>query len=233
MRRVWLLTALLSASAVVAAPITAPVDVGVGPVGVWWYGRLLDNRGAIPQFGLTFNVHAVIDEQLIRENLNKLPAQYRSMASGIKSARISPSIFIPSTLIISPAFDRFAGMFGVTWTPIGLTLVSTGQKSEREWNKSRGQLLIDANALLTYLFVYSLSPEIPTTHFLRPGLELKLTLQVNLTRSVLLSFGGGSQVYIPQKLGSFFELGPLADLMWLNWYAFLKLHVRFPYVVNL
>ncbi|MBL9038889.1 MAG: hypothetical protein JNG84_10265 [Archangium sp.] len=229
------LTVLLLWASAATAGVQVPVDVGVGPAGYWFYGRLLENRGGVPHFGLTLNVHAVIDKAFIEANRDRIPAKYRGLAAGITEARIGPSIFIPETLIISPKVDGLGGtgMFGVMWAPLGLTLVSTGQGSERDWNQKRGRLTVDANVLLTYLFVYSDFPIIPTTHFFRPGIELKTELTFNLTRTALLSLGGGAQLYLPQRLGDWLSFGPIGDAMWLSFFAFAKFHVRFPYDVNL
>jgi hypothetical protein len=216
------------------AGVKVPADVGFGPAGSWFYGPLLENRGAVPHFGLMINVHAVIDQAWVEENRGSIPPKYQKMADGISEVRIGPSIFIPSTLYISPKLDALGGvgMYGVTWTPIGLTLISTGQRSARDWNKSRGRFSLDAHLLLTYLFIHSDLAGIPTTHFLRPGLELKATIQLSATERFLISFGGGAQVYVPQALGSF-GWNPIGQSIWLSWFAFLKFHVRFPYEVNL
>lgn len=231
--RALLFVALCWAVPAVAGP-KVPVDVGFGPAGYWFYGPLLDNRGAVPHFALMINVHAVIDKAWIEENRGSIPAKYQKMADGITEVRIGPSIFIPSTLYISPKVDALGGvgLYGVTWTPIGLTLFSSGQKSARDWNKSRGRFYLDASLLLTYLFIHSDLPAIPTTHFLRPGLQLKATAQITATEHFLISLGGGAQVYVPQALGSF-GWNPIDQSIWLSWLAFLKFHVRFPYEVSL
>lgn len=227
---------VLVSSSAFAGKVTVPADVGVGPEAFWFYGPLLENRGGVPHFALAFNLYAVIDRDWINDNRDRIPANYRAQANRITELKIGPSIFIPSTLYVSPSIDALngVGLFGLTWKPLGLTLLSGGQKSERGWNASRGRFNLDANLLLTYLFIYSNIrgvelAGIPTTHFLRPGIELQTTLLVNVTRTFLVSFGGGAQAYIPQRLGSFFEVTPIDRTVWLSFFAFLKFHVRFPY----
>jgi hypothetical protein len=219
------------------AGVTVPADLGIGPEGVWFFGPLTDNRGAVPHFALSFNLHAVIDKEWIEANQHVIPQQYKRMASGIEELRIGASIFIPSRLYISPPIDALGGtgMFGATWSPLGLTLLSTGQKSSRDWNKSRGRFILDTHLLLTYLFVFNTlgRQDVPTTHFLRPGLELKATILIAATERFLVSLGGGAQVYVPQRLGTFIEFVPLNEAMWLSAFAFLKFHFRFPYEVSL
>ncbi len=234
------LVASFLASSALAAKVTVPADVGIGPEGYWFYGPLLENRGGVPHFALGIDVYAVIDQDWLRENASRIPNKYKSQAAKITELKIGPSLFIPSTLYISPSIDALngVGLFGATWKPLGLTLVSTGQKSERSWNQSRGRFNLEANLLLTYFYVYSnlrgqAFAGIPGTHFLRPGAELKTTLTVNLTRTVLLSFGGGAQAYVPQRLGTVFEFGPFDQSICLAFFTFLKLHVRFPYDVDL
>lgn len=214
-----------------------PADLGVGPAGYWFFGPLTQNRGAVPHFALAFDLAAVIDRDWLDQNQAVIPAKYKSASDSISELRIGASIFIPSTLYISPPIDALGsvGLFGVTWTPLGLTLVNTGKNSLREGsNKSRGHLTIDAGLLLTYLFVFNTAGyDVPTTHFLRPGLQLRTSLVIHATEKFLISFGGGAQIYLPQRMGSFFELGPLSEAMWLSVFAFLQFHFRFPYEVTL
>ena len=234
MRRAVGLLTLLALPAL--AGVKVPGDVGIGPEGFWFFGDLLTNRGGVPHFALAFELQAIIDRDWIQDNQASIPAKYRGMADKVTELKIGASIFIPSTLYISPPIEALGGtgMFGATWTPIGLTLVSTGQKSIHEWNKSRGRFAIDANLLLTYIFVFNTAGfAIPTTHFLRPGIELRSTILLNLTERVLLGLGGGAQVYIPQRLGPSFGIGPMNENMWLSVFAFLQLHIRFPYEVSL
>lgn len=239
LRRALLAVCLLSGTSF-AAKVTVPADVGIGPEAFWFYGPLLENRGAIPHFALAFNLYAVIDKDWINENRDRIPSKYRGQADKVTELKIGPSIFIPSTLYVSPSIDALngVGLFGATWKPLGLTLVSTGQKSERSWNQSRGRFNLDANLLLTAMYIYSNIrgvelAGIPSTFFLRPGLELQTTLTLNLTRTNLVSLGGGAQVYVPQRLGAFFDVLPIDRTVWLAFFAFLKFHVRFPYDVDL
>lgn len=239
MRHSFLLLGLVSASAF-AAKVTVPADVGIGPAAFWFYGPLLENRGAVPHFALAFNLYGIIDQDWIDQNRAVIPARYRSQANRITELKIGPSIFIPSTLYVSPSIDALngVGLFGATWKPLGLTLISTGQKSERSWEGNRGRFTIDGSLLLTAMFLYSNIrgvelAGIPPTFFLRPGIELQTTLLINVTRKVLVSLGGGAQAYIPQRLGAFFDVVPIERTIWLSFFAFLKFHVRFPYDVEL
>lgn len=219
------------------AGVQVPADLGLGPAGFWFFGPLTDNRGAVPHFALSFNLHAVIDQDWVRANQHVIPPKYRRLAEGVTEVRVGPSIFIPSTLYVSPPLDALGsvGLFGATWEPLGLTLLRTGQASSREWNRSRGRLIVDTSLLLTYLFIFNTADlaSVPATHFLRPGLQLKATMLITVTERFLISLGGGAQVYVPQRLGAFLEVGPLQEAVWLSAFAFLKFHARFPYEVSL
>lgn len=238
LRRLVLGVVLALSSPAFAGKVTVPADFGIGPEAVWFYGPLLDNRGAVPHFALAFNLYAIIDKDWINENRDRIPSNYRGQADKITELKIGPSIFIPSTLFISPSIDALngVGLFGATWKPLGLTLISTGQKSERSWNQSRGRFTLEGNLLLTAMYLYSNIngvelAGIPKTFFLRPGVELQTTLLLNVTRTFLISIGGGAQAYIPQRLGAFFDVVPIDRTIWLSWFAVLKFHVRFPYEV--
>lgn len=233
-RRFLLVVALLSAPAL--AGVKVPADLGIGPEGFWFFGPLTANRGAVPHFALAFELAAIIDRDWLEQNQAAIPPKYRSMAERVTELRIGPSIFIPSALYLSPPIDALGsvGLFGATWTPIGLTLVNTGQNSRRDWNRSRGRLRLDGNLLLTYLFIFNTAGyAIPTTHFLRPGLELRANILINVTDRFILGLGGGGQLYVPQRLGAFLELGPLDEAMFVSAFAFLQFHFRFPYEVSL
>lgn len=232
--RTWAL--VIMCWALPALAVTVPGDIGIGPAGFWFFGPLTANRGAVPHFGLAFDLQAIIDRDWIEANQASIPAKYRGMADKVTELKIGASIFIPSTLYISPPIDALGsvGMFGATWSPLGLTLVTTGQRSSKDWNKSRGRLSIDAHLLLTYLFVFNTAGyAIPSTHFLRPGVQLRSTILLNVTDRFLIGLGGGAQLYVPQRLGPSFGIGPMNENMWLSVFAFLQFHVRFPYEVSL
>ncbi len=218
-----LLAILLASTDVHAAPkktsLTVPVDVGVGPAALLITGPVFRDQ---PVHGaLKLSIAAVLDKELIRKNQNRIPKQYRSMAKGVEEVRISPSIFIPDELIISPPV-RGTGLYGITFRPFsfGVPLLS-------------GPVSFDLGAglLLTYAFLHS--DVLPTTHFLRPGIDLQAELEFKLSKSFLISIGWASGFYVPQKLGTFFDVLPIQDGIWHVGQGFLKFHFRFPYKVTL
>ncbi len=215
-----------------AATVTVPVDVGVGPAAYWFFGPLTGNRGAVPHFGLKVNVLAVIDAEALKANRDRIPAQYRRAAEGLSEVRVSPSLFIPDSLILSPKAEGLGGtgVYGVTWRPISLGFPLSSPKRAGFREKSRGSLDLQAGLVITYAFIYSDFAGVPTTHFIRPGIDLKLEAELMASDSFGLSFGWASQFYVPQKLG---ELGigeqPLEGSIFHVGQAFLKLHFRAPY----
>ncbi|MBN2573858.1 MAG: hypothetical protein JXP73_04770 [Deltaproteobacteria bacterium] len=213
-----------------AEPVTVPVDIGVGPAAYVITGPVFDDQPA--HAGLKISIQAIIDQATIRAHQNRIPARYRQQAMRMREVRYSPSIFIPDALIISPKIHN-TGIYGVTWRPIsiGLPLIDAAPV----------RLGLSAGLLVTYAFLYSDVAELPTTHFIRPGLDIGAELEVALTQSLLISLGWASGLYVPQGLGTF-GMGPLGDepswdalrqTLWHFGQGFLKLHFRFPYTVNL
>lgn len=226
------LALLLAASTAFATPalasstIEVPVDFGIGPAADFFFGPVMDDQ--LVHTALKLDLFAVIDAELIRKNQNRIPPKYRKYAKGVTEARIhrpGPTILLPDSIIISPKvayspnFGGSTGIYGATWKPIGVGARFGGPG---------GGLNLGIGALLTYAFIHSDAPTIPTTHFIRPGLEAKAELDVLFGKSFGLSFGWASGFYIPQQLGSF-GLGPLNRSIWHVGQGFVLLHFRFPY----
>ncbi len=219
MRFVLLVGSVLFAGSAVAARrgVEVPVDVGIGPAAYLITGPVFEDQPV--HFGLKIDVAGVIDQDWIRRNQRRIPKQHRGVSKNVKEARISPSIFIPDALIISPKI-RNTGLYGVTWRPLSLS---------QSLGADAAKLSVGAGLLLTYAFLHS--DVLPTTHFLRPGVDLKAEVEFALSKRFLVSFGWASGFYIPQRVGSF-GVGPLSESMWHFGQAFLQFHFRFPYEVN-
>lgn len=197
--------------------ITVPVDVGVGPAVYWLTGPVANDQPL--HFGLKISVQAIIDQATIQAHQDRIPARYRKLARSVKEVRYSPSLLIPDALIISPKVQN-TGMYGVTWRWSPITLpIGEGPVSLR----------LSAGLLLTYAFLYS--DVLPTTHFIRPGIDVGGELEIALSKSVLLGLGWLSGFYVPQNLGTF-EVPttyPFDNALWHFGQGFVKLHIRFPY----
>jgi hypothetical protein len=209
-----------------AEPVTVPIDVGIGPAMYLISGRVADDQ---LHAGLKISVQAIIDQQTLRAHPERIPPRFRAQVLRMREVRISPSILIPDALIISPKL-RNTALYGVTWRPFSIALPLAQGDSAR--------FALGAGLLLTYAYLTSDLPDLPTTHFLRPGIDLGAELEVALGPHFLVSAGWASGFYVPQELGSFGTGtldGPdgLDRTLWHFGQAFLKLHFRFPYTTTL
>jgi hypothetical protein len=219
-------TIAVSTGAAAATPVTIPVDVGVGPAAYFITGRIMDDQPV--HLGLKISVQAIIDQATLQQNQSRIPPRLRARVLRMKEVRISPSIFIPDALIISPA-ARNTGIYGVTWRPIGLNVPLAEGETVR--------LRLQAGLLVTYAFLHSKLAELPTTHFLRPGVDLGAELEIFPSPIFGVSIGWSSGLYLPQVLGRFAVQprsadGPRARL-WHFGQAFLKIHLRFPHTTRM
>jgi len=207
-----------------AEPVTVPVDVGVGPAGFLFSGRVAEDQ--LFHFGLKLSIQAIIDQELIRRHQQRIPPGLRRQALRMKEVRYSPSLLIPDALIISPQVEN-TGVYGVSWRPFSAGVTVADGPAAR--------LHLSAGLLLTYAYLHSSLPQIPETHFARPGLDIGAELQLAPTQPVSLSVGWASGFYLPQELGGF-GLGTdrdLADVLWHVGQAWVKVHFRFPYTTDL
>lgn len=216
--------ALAFTSTARAARVEVPVDVGVGPAAHFISGAVFEDQPM--HWGLKLSLAAVFDQRTIQRHSRRLPAGYRKMAQGLDEARISPSIFIPDTLFISPK-TKNTGLYGATWEPVGLAVPLVGDPSSVFRARFTGALLA------TVAFLHS--DVLPNTLFIRPGVGLGVDAEVRFSRAFLISLGWTSGFYVPQQLGSF-GVGSFDELggsMWHVGQAWLKFHVRFPYSVSM
>jgi hypothetical protein len=220
----------MAAAAHAATLVTVPVDVGVGPAAYLITGRVGEDQPV--HLGLKISVQAIIDQATIQQHQQRIPPRLRARALRMKEVRIAPSILIPDALIISPA-ARNTGMYGVTWRPIGVNVpLADGEVVS---------FRLQAGLLATYAFIHSRLAAIPTTHFLRPGLDLGAEMEILPSPLFGISFGWSSGLYLPQALGSFAikadsSLGAgeaRRSTLWHFGQAFFKLHIRFPYTTRL
>ena len=217
----FLLLALAAPAA--AAPITVPVDIAVGPAGLWFSNDIGSEQ--LGHFGLKIRLEAVISRELIKQHINQVPANYRQMATSLAEFRFRPSIFIPEELIISPKFAH-TGMYGSTWRPLefGLDLVS-----------GAAPLSLSAGVDLTAAYIHSDSLGFNWMFLLRPGIDLQLEWEVPLSKAFHVSLGWQSALYVPQPLGGgVFELGGFDNRsIWHVGQVFLLFHGYTTYQANL
>ncbi len=227
-----LLAAALASLPARAAVVTVPFDVGVGPAPQIVSGPVA--RDQTVHLALRLSMAAVIDRETIARNRGRIPPKYRAMASKVSEVRIRPSVFIPDTILVSPAFGG-TGLYGATWSflGVGLPLIDRGPV----------RLRLGAEILLTLAFLHSstlrgLNDEaVPFALFLRPGVGLSAEVEIRLSRRFFLSFGWRSAVHVPQVLRTNVatsllsipgDAGALRASVWHFGAPFLLFHVRFP-----
>lgn len=219
--------ALFSAENARAAEITVPVEVGIGPSFSIGPGPLF--RGVPGHFGLEFDLAAIIDQETIRRNLHRVPKKYRAAASNMREVRYRPSMFIPDSLWISPNLYG-TGMIGLTFRPIGLAipLVDAGVR-----------VRLQADALLSYAFIWSDHMAASITHFLRPGISVGVQMELPVTDSFSFYFGADTDFYLPQEPGRSvlavpaFDSAGLDRSIWLMGKVWLQVAWRFPYTTRI
>ena len=208
---------LLWGSESLAAQVELPIDIGLGPASLHFNGPL----AAEVHTGLALSVRAIVDRQTVRRFRRRIPREYRKAALSMDEIRISPSIFIPEVILLSPWGPT--KIYGVGWRPVSLgsTLM-----------KEPVRVAANMGAVLTYAWIGS--PTLGTTHFLRPGIDLRLDLERALGERFLISASWTSRFYPPQQIGADpTVLGELGDSLWHLGQAAVLLHLRFPYTIRL
>ena len=233
-----LLLAMPAREAEAKKDVTVPVDIGIGPSFTMGTGTLFRDQPGF--YGLKLSLAAIIDQKTIRENINKVPKKFRNMAKKIDEIRYRPSLLIPDHFVISPQLDDTGiGMYGVTWRPVslGVPIIKRGVR-----------LTLGVGLLFTYSFLHWNADQRPelaanTMHFLRPGLDGGLNLEIPFSERFLISVGWFAQAYVPQQMGR----GPASGFdtyserltenpgafVWFFHQAYLRFHFRFPYTVRM
>jgi len=204
--------------------VTIPIDIGVGPAAHMLTGPVQDDQTL--HWGLVLSVQAILDKKTLKKLKKKIPKQYRKQILSMDELRMSPSIFIPDTLFLSPKTTN-TGMFGVSWTPVNLGMPIV--KDPFRWT-------LGASLRVSGAFIHSdgiagaQGGQAWQMLFLRPGIDLGSELEIPFSDSFLISGGWRSQLHIPQAIGgSVDELGTLDSAVWHIGQPFLMFHVRVPY----
>jgi len=203
--------------------LTVPIDVGIGPIGLMGLNDLSADQ--VMHAGLAISIAAVLDRQLIEQNMDRVPRQYRDQLRNTDSLTVRPLWLglIPETIVVSPPLWN-TGVYGAVWRPIGFgTSVGAGPTS----------VGVGAKIALSYLYLHSTTLPQPT-HFLRPGINLYFSWLIPFTKVFLVSTGWSSDFYLPQPLGEPpWSFWPLDHALWHLGGPFIKLHFRIPYTVTL
>lgn len=200
-------------------PVEIPIDIGIGPAVHQFTGPVY--RAQQYHTGLKLSLAAIIDQSVIASQAHKIPKKYRGLAKKIGTVRFRPGplVLVPDSIFISPAQED-TGIYGANWRPIAVGLPIS-------------ILNIGTGINMTYAYLTG-SDKNPQTHFVRPGLDLTANVEIPFSRSFLVSFGWTSFFYPPQAVGGeVFALGNLDESIWHIGQAYLRLHFRIPYTVNL
>lgn len=202
-----------------AGEVSAALDVGVG-------GKALLIYGAPPQVrrvhsGATASARVVVDPKSLRETTDALPWPWSSLA-GRKTKKVhwNPVPWLPESIILSPGFGDGSAL-GMSWR-VAQMQVDTGD---------RFKVGFTSGARLTWLSFFG--GDVPTTHFLRPGIDLGAWVELPLSERWFLDVGYSSQLYVPQAWGSPpWEIGPQEDWLWHLGEVSLTFHRRRPRTIH-
>jgi hypothetical protein len=204
--------------------VEIPINVGVGPA-VYQFGGVIEDNQPL-HYGLALDVAAIIDKAAIKKHKDKIPKKYRKMVAKIGEARVG-YMLIPDSLFLSPGEDG-TSIYGATWRPISVNvpLKLPGMK-----------LKFGAGLVMSYSYIdIAANGDVPasTTHFFRPGLDLRAHLEIPLTESFIVSLGWSSGFYVPQEVGGDFSaMGEGDQSLWQIGQGSLVFNYRFPFKTKL
>jgi hypothetical protein len=200
-----------------------PINFGVGPALFFPHSRLEEHQSAY--YGLKLDLAAVIDQKTIQKYRHQLPERYREQSKQFKSLRIS-KFWIPDHIIISPKKSK-SYMYGASWRPFAVLT---------SWQSGPLEGKISAAPIFSYLAFGTPRMEegqeqhtTVTTHFIRPGLDVRAEASYRFSEEFITSVGWSSALYIPQKKGGDpTQIAGTSDSLWLLHQAFIVFNYRFP-----
>lgn len=206
-----------------AAEVEVPLELGVGPVTHTWLGAVGTDQ--FVHGGIVITSDIVLDRAWLRDNKDRVPERWRSLAGVVDEVRIRPVPYLPESLILSPRMNG-TGMIGASWRPlsVGVPILTSPVK-----------VGVDAGVRLTGLVMWSRTlpseADPKTTFFLRPGLDLGADAVLPIDEMLSIRLGTDAHAYVPQGIGTF-GIGDPGERMWLVWRTFLEFRVRVPVTVR-
>lgn len=235
-------------------PTEIAIDVAVGGGGLMFPGVIQDQT---PYHAtLRLDLHAIITNELIKKNKNRIPKKYRQLALKQEELRFRPGAisFIPTNVVISPM--EKTQLYGANWGLLGVGVapklgpLRLGISAQLQVSAFYLSSDLDLQALATQGSADSMdnmmmsdSSEDPAEEegtsmfFLRPGLSLAADLEIPLKKDAFaVSIGWKSTAYLPQDIGGGvldMSFDNLDGSMWLMHQVYLDFHFRVPYSVKL
>jgi hypothetical protein len=205
--------------------VMVPVQIGVGPAFHNITGLVGDDQTF--HYGIKTYSAAVLSNAWLKKNKSRIPKKYRKMVLKQDEIRMHPLVLalIPDTIFLSPK-TKNVGIFGASFRPLAFGIAPISGGSVR--------LDVGVGLLLTYMYLTAEpASNIPmdTLHFLRPGLDLKIGLEIKLSEGFLFSMGWASQLYLPQSLEKDADFSDMSmeNSIWHIGQAYALLNFRFPY----
>lgn len=213
-----------------------PVQIGVGPAGLLLAGPAFPDLGfsgilaedRLIHTGLRLSLTAIINEEIVRKHPRLIPRQYRQRIIDAGEFRFSPGVvaLIPTTLVISPPIAGSAQAYGATWSLLGAGIPLVREPV---------RFTVSGALIGTLLYIRSPSLEASNYLFARPGVEVRLELEVPIHQDLRVTIGAATQAYIAQSLEGtgtdMFEMGEYMDAqsLWNINQLFLQAQFRVPY----
>ena len=223
--------------------VEIPINIGLGPAYYLIPEQLEGQQNK--HTGLSLHIKAIIDKASIEKHKGKIPKKYHDAVSKVDEVRVG-FILVPDSIIISPRKEEHGlELYGATWRPIGLGI---------PLKMGNAKLSFGTGLIFSYLFVnlgdYKIvDPEKKlegnnedskvyldqVTHFVRPGIDLRLSLEIKFSPSFITSLAWTSAYYVPQKIGGgVFDISKTkSQNLWRIHHGAFLLNFRFPYDAKL
>lgn len=203
----------------VARAVEVPVDFGIGPSAFFLHGPVV--RDQLLHTGLKLDLEAVLDRAWLKKNQRVIPQRYRSLSTKVAEVRYAPTVFIPDALLLSPKLFG-TGIYGLVFRPLSAGI---------PFGSEQARFTLSAGLVVTTFFLHS--DRLPTTLFLRPGIDVTAALELRPTPKLGVVIGWQSALHVPQRLGHFLDVTPFNETVWHIGQAFLQLRFRTSYDAKL
>jgi len=189
----WILALCAASNLVGKENVEIPINIGVGPSFLWLPG-LTPNQEI--HNGVRLDLYGVIDNATIKKHKNRIPKQYRKLATSQQEIHISPLLLrlIPNVVIISP--HESGSVYGANWTLLGAGL---------NWIST--DFLVASTNLnlptLTYVYAESSANNPDGNHLFGIGASPSIETQWRINRNWLLGLAYYHTFQLPLAMNSY------------------------------